>query len=42
MKSALAASIQCIAFPGEFAQDNNFTGAAHLTENLNIDIFTDL
>lgn len=42
MKSALAASIQCIAFPGEFAQDNNFTGAAHLTENLNIDILTNL
>jgi beta-phosphoglucomutase-like phosphatase (HAD superfamily) len=34
MQSALAASIKCIAFPGAFAQDNDFRGAIIVTDTL--------
>ena len=39
MQSALSASIKCIGFPGEFANDNDFSSAILVTENLS---FNDL
>ncbi len=38
MKAALAANIRCIAFPGEFAQENDFNGAKSITKKLTPDI----
>jgi len=38
MKAALAANIRCIAFPGEFAQENDFNGAQSITKKLTPDI----
>ena len=34
MHAALAADIRCIAFPGAFAEDNDFSGAALVTQRL--------
>ena len=39
MQSALAASIKCIAFPGAFAKDNDFSSAILVTDKLS---FNDL
>ena len=34
MKSALAANLRCIAFPGDFALSNDFSGAVLITNDL--------
>ena len=34
MHAALAAGIRCIAFPGAFAEDNDFSGAVFVTQRL--------
>ena len=34
MQAALAAEIRCIGFPGAFSKDNNFSGAALVTDNI--------
>ena len=36
MKAALAANIRCIAFPGAFAQKNDFNGALLVTSKLSL------
>lgn len=37
MKAALAANVRCVAFPGLFAQTNDFSGAPFVTDSLSID-----
>jgi beta-phosphoglucomutase-like phosphatase (HAD superfamily) len=40
MEAALAADIECVAFPGLIAQENNFNGAKAVTEMLSPSHFT--
>jgi|TARA_B110000090_G_scaffold86055_1_gene97877 beta-phosphoglucomutase-like phosphatase (HAD superfamily) len=40
MRAALAADIRCIAFPGAFAEDNDFSGAVLVTQRLCISELT--
>jgi len=42
MRAALAADIRCIAFPGAFAEDNDFSGAALITQRLCVSELTAL
>ena len=42
MRAALAADISCIAFPGAFAEDNDFSGAALITQRLCVSELTAL
>ena len=42
MKSALAAAIRCIGFPGANTQGNDFSGAAFVTDHLSVDDLTEL
>jgi len=42
MHAALAADIRCIAFPGAFAEDNDFSGAALITQRLCVSELTTL
>jgi len=39
MKAALAANLQCVAFPGAFALKSDFSGATTVTEHLSSDYF---
>jgi beta-phosphoglucomutase-like phosphatase (HAD superfamily) len=42
MRAALAAGIRCIAFPGAFAEDNDFSGAVLITQRLCVSELTAL
>jgi len=42
MHAALAADIRCIAFPGAFAEDNEFSGAVLVTQRLCVSELTTL
>ena len=42
MHAALAADIRCIAFPGAFAEDNDFSGAVLITQRLCVSELTTL
>ena len=42
MKAASAANLRCIAFPGDFAQSNDFSGALFITNDLSAESFSDV
>ena len=42
MKAASAANLRCIAFPGDFAQSNDFSGALLITNDLSAESFSDV